>query len=60
MSLADKLAIQEVIARFSYAWDAKDAEDFGQLFSDCAVLEIFSSSDTSPQLHLASRAAIRQ
>jgi hypothetical protein len=58
MSLEDKLAIQEVIARFSYAWDAKDAEDFAQLLSDDAVLEIFTSGDTSPQLHLASRAAI--
>jgi hypothetical protein len=60
MSLADKWAIQEMLARFSYAWDAKAAEDFAQLFSDGAVSEIFSSSDTSPQLHLASRAAIRQ
>jgi uncharacterized protein (TIGR02246 family) len=60
MSLEDKLAIQEVIARFSYAWDAKAAEDFAQLFSEDAVLEIFTSGDTSPQLHLVSRTAIRQ
>jgi len=59
MSLEDKWAIQEMLARFSYAWDAKEAEDFAQLFSDDAVLEIFSSGGTSPQLHLASRAAIR-
>ena len=60
MSLEDKLAIQEVITRFSYTWDAKDAEDFAQLFSEDAVLEIFTSSGTRPQRHLASRVAIRQ
>jgi hypothetical protein len=60
MSIEDKLAIQEVIARFSYTWDAKAAEDFAQLFSEDAVLEIFTAGDTSPQLHLASRAAIRR
>src|SRR4051812_20093275 len=59
MSLEDKWAIQEMLARLSYAWDAKDAEDWAQLFSDDAVLEIFSSGGTNPQLHLASRAAIR-
>lgn len=59
MSLEDKWAIQEMLARFSYAWDAKDAEALAQLFSDDAVLEIFSSGGASPQLHLTSRAAIR-
>ena len=29
MSLEDKWAIQEMLARFSYAWDAKEAEDDG-------------------------------
>ena len=59
MSLEDKWAIQGMLARFSYAWDAKDVEYFAQLFSDGAVLEIFFSGGTRPQLHLTSRAAIR-
>jgi len=28
MSLEDKVAIQEVIAQYSYAYDAQDAEGF--------------------------------
>jgi hypothetical protein len=60
MSLEDKWAIQEMLARFSYAWDTKAAEDFTQLFSDDAVLEIFASDGTRPQLHLTSGAAIRK
>jgi len=59
MSLEDKWAIQDMLARFSYAWDAKDAEDFAHLFSADAVLEIFSSGGTSPQILLTSQAAIR-
>ena len=59
MILADKWAIQEMFARFSYAWDAKATEDFAHLFSADAVVEIFSAGGTRPQFHLTSRAAIR-
>ena len=59
MSLEDKLAIQEVIAQYSYTYDAKDAEGCANLFTEDAVMEFFGPGDTQPNRRFASRAAIR-
>jgi len=59
MSIADKLAILETIARYSYAYDAKDAEAFAQLFTEDAVWEMLISGVSEPQVYLDSREAIR-
>ena len=59
MSLEDKLAIQEVIAQYSYTYDAQDAEGFAALFTEDAVWELFAWGATRPEIRLASRAAIR-
>jgi uncharacterized protein (TIGR02246 family) len=59
VSLEDKLAIQEVIARYSYTYDAQDAEGFAALFTEDAVWELFASGATCPEIRLASRTAIR-
>jgi len=37
VSLEDKLAIQEVIAQYSYTYDAQDAEGFAALFTEDAM-----------------------
>ena len=58
MSLEDKLAIQEVIAQYSYTYDAQDAEGFAALFTDDAVWELFAAGATHPAIRLQSRAAI--
>jgi len=58
VSLADKLAIQEVIAQYSYTYDAQDAEGFAALFTEDAVWELFTWGATRPEIRLASRAAI--
>lgn len=59
MSLADKFAIQEVIAQYSYTYDAQDAEGFAALFTEDAVWERFAAGATHPEIRLESRAAIR-
>jgi ketosteroid isomerase-like protein len=59
MSLKDRLAIQEVIAQYSYTYDAQDAEGFAALFTEDAVWERFALDATRPETRLASRAAIR-
>ena len=59
VSLADKLAIQEVIARYSYTYDAQDAESFAALFTEDAVWELYACGATHPEMQLVSRAAIR-
>ena len=38
MSLEDKFAIHEVIARYSYTWDAKDPDGFVLLFTEDGVM----------------------
>ncbi len=58
MSLEDKLAIQEVIAQFSYTADAQDAEGFASLFTEDAVLAVFAAGATHPRIRVESRAAI--
>jgi len=58
MILEDKLAIYEVIARYSHTWDAKDADGFAQLFVEEGVWELFGPGPEPPQLRLESRAAI--
>ena len=59
VSLEDKLAIQEVIAQYSYTYDAQDAEGFAALFTEDAVWERFAWGATRPEIRLTSRAAIR-
>ena len=59
MSLESKLAIQEVIAQYSYTYDAKDAEAFSKLFTEDAVWELYMFGSTEPQVRLNSRQAIR-
>ena len=54
----DKLAIQEVIAQYSYTYDAHDAEGFAAQFTDDAVWELFAADATHPAIRLDSRAAI--
>jgi uncharacterized protein (TIGR02246 family) len=59
MSVEDKIAIHEVIAQYSYTWDAQDADEFARLFAEDAVWELVSAGETQPQVRLESRAAIR-
>jgi len=60
MSLEDKLAIQEVIAQYSYTYDAQDAEGFAALFTEDAVWELFAAGSTHPAIQLDSRSAIHE
>ena len=59
MSLEDKRAIQEVIAQYSYTYDAQDAEGFAALFTEDAVWELFAAGATQAAIRLESRAAIQ-
>jgi hypothetical protein len=58
MSLEDKLAIQEVIAQYSYTYDAQDADGFAAQFTEDAVWESFAAGATHPEIRLESQAAI--
>ena len=58
MSIEDRLAIREQIARYSYVWDELDAAGYADLFTDDAVFEVDPTLPEGPSVHLESRAAI--
>ena len=58
MSIEDKLAIQEIIAQYSYTYDGKDAEGFAQLFVEDGVFEVFVPGKTTASVRLHSRTEI--
>jgi hypothetical protein len=60
MSVEDKLAIQEVIARYSFTYDSGDADAFAQLFVEDGVFEVVAPGESSPTVRLSSRVAIRE
>ena len=60
MSIEEKLAIHEMIARYSYTYDGKDAEGFAHLFVEDGVFEIFVPGETGPSVRLQSRREIRE
>jgi uncharacterized protein (TIGR02246 family) len=58
LSVEDRLAIQEVIAKYSYTYDSNDADGFAQLFVEDGVFEVFVAGNTAAVFVLQSRAAI--
>jgi ketosteroid isomerase-like protein len=58
MSLEDKMNILEVIARYAYTYDGRDADGFAQLFTEDGIFEVLPSGGSQPELRLESRAAI--
>lgn len=60
MSVEDQLAIQEMIARYSYAYDGQDADGFAQVFIEDGVFEIVAAGQASPSVRLGSRREIRE
>jgi len=55
MSIEEKLAIHEMIAQYSYTYDASDPEGFAQVFAEDSVFEIFVPGKTTPSVRLQSR-----
>ena len=56
---ADRLAILELIARYSYAWDECDTEAYVALFTDDAVFEADPEAPDGPVISCHGRDAIR-
>jgi SnoaL-like domain len=58
MSVEDKLAIHEMIARYSYAYDGKESEAVAQLFVEDGIFEVIVPGKPGPTVRLSSRVAI--
>ena len=60
MSIDDKLAIHEIIARYSHTYDGQDADGFAELFVEDGVFEVFVPGRAGATVRLQSRAEIRE
>lgn len=58
MSVDDRLAILDVIARYAHAWDDRDAETYADCYTDDAVFEAYIADQGDPLIHWESRDAI--
>ena len=58
--LADRVAIAEQVARYSYAADGKDAKAFAALFTEDAVWKLIPAGATEPSIMMKSREEIRK
>jgi hypothetical protein len=59
LPVADRLAIIEVIAQYSYTYDALDADGFAALFTENALWEYYLSGKDEPEISLNSQDEIR-
>ncbi len=57
---ADRVALMDLIARYSYTWDARDIDAFAKLYTDDAVWVGYVNNGTEPYIHLKTREGIRQ
>lgn len=58
MSVADRLAILDALARYSYTFDGRQVDAFVQLFTEDGVFEMFAANGTEPELVMTARAGI--
>lgn len=59
INIEDRFAILDVIARYSYAYDSRDADGFANLFIEDAVWEYYFYDQEKPEIKLNSREEIR-
>ena len=58
MSADDRLAIFEEVARYAFAWDAKDAAAYAACFTDDGLLEVYTRGREEPAIREHGREAI--
>ena len=59
MQIEDRLALQEQIARYSYAWDERDLDGYVALFAEDAIFEVDPELPGGPSVHRRGREEIR-
>ena len=57
-AVADKVAIAEQLAQYSYRWDAKDGEEFADLFTEDGVMERWREGELVSGSRVVGRQAI--
>ncbi len=60
MSADDRLEIMELVARYAYAWDAKDAAAYAGCFTEHAEFEVYTRGHDAPAISERGREAIER
>ena len=60
MTADDRLAILEVVGRYAYAWDAKDARGYASWFTAGGLLEVYTRGRDEPAIREQGREAIER
>ena len=60
MRAQERLAILEVVGRYAYAWDAKDARGYASWFTEDGLLEVYTRGRQEPAIREQGRAAIER
>jgi len=58
--IEERISILEVIAQYSYTYDARDSEGFADLFMEDGVWEYYFPGQNEPEIKLNSRHEIRE
>ena len=58
MSADDRLEIMEMVARYAYAWDEKNAQAYAACFTEEAELEVYTRGRDAPAISERGRDAI--
>ena len=60
MSADDRLEIMEMVARYAYAWDEKNAHAYAACFTDDAEFEVYTRGREAPAFRQEGRDAIER
>ena len=60
MSADDRLEIMELVARYAYAWDEKDAAAYAACFTEDAEFGVYTRGRAAPAFRQQGRAAIER
>jgi hypothetical protein len=55
LSAADRSAILELVAAYSFRWDAAEADEFSQLFTEDTECNFYLNGESDPSTELRGR-----
>ena len=60
LSAADRSAILELVAEYSFRWDAAEADEFSQLFTEDTECNFYLNGESDPSTELRGRDSMRE
>ena len=60
LSVADRSAILELVTEYSFRWDAAEADEFSQLFTEDTECNFYLNGESDPSTELRGRDSMRE